>query len=258
MARPVPRTRAGSPVFKRHGPARHSRLDIDGIAVEVTRRNIRNLHLRVYPPDGRVCVSAPRDAGDGEVQRLVRGNLQWIRSVRARLAAQPAAAMRAFRSGETHHYLGRACPLLVHEGANRQGASLHEDGTLELRVKAGADLHAREQVLYGWYRRQMKTLLPGMIDRWAPRVGVEVAEWGVRRMSTRWGSCNIGARRIWLNLELIRMPAGCIEYVLVHELVHLRERYHNARFHALVAEAMPDWREHRDRLHGAGGGPDPD
>ena len=231
-----------------------SHLDIDGLAVEVIRKRIRNLHLRVYPPDGRVRVSAPHDAGDAEVRHLVRAQLDWIRAARARLAAAPAALMPAFVSGEHHDYLGEALALVVEETTGRQGASLADDGSLRLRARAGASAADRRDILYAWYRRQMKALLPGLIDTWAPRVGVDVAEWGVRRMSTRWGSCNIRARRIWLNLELIRMPVGCIEYVLVHELVHLKERYHNARFHALVEAAMPEWRRYRDRLHGTGAG----
>lgn len=121
---------------------------------------------------------------------------------------------------------------------------------LVLRVRPGTDRDKREAVLYAWYRRQLKAQIPPLIAKWEPVIGVQVTDWGVKRMKTRWGTCNIQAQRIWLNLELAKKPPQCLEYVLVHEMVHLLERHHNERFQSLMDQFLPQWRHDRDLLNG--------
>jgi len=225
-------------------------LAVAELSVEVVRKDVRNLNLRVHPATGAVRLSAPRHTADVVIERLIRDKLEWIRAQRRRADNRTDAAPPALVSGERHSFQGQACVLEVIEQQGRQGASLGGEQRLTLRVRPGASREQREAVLWRWYRQQMKALIPDLLALWEPRVGVSVAEWGVKYMRSRWGSCNISARRIWLNLELIRRPPECLAYVLVHELVHLRERYHNECFYRLLGEAMPDWRRHRETLHG--------
>ncbi len=223
-------------------------IEIGGIAVEVVRKDIKNLHVGVYPPVGRVRVAAPLRLDDEAVRLAVVSRLGWIRRQQKAFSAQERQSQREFVSGESHYFQG--CRYLLdvrtHVGAPR--VRLTGPGTMALRVPPGFDRDQRETVLQRWYRRQLRALIPPLLSKWQPRVGATVAEVRVKRMKTRWGSCNADARRIWLNLELIKKPVACLEYVLVHELVHLHERRHNDRFHEWMEQVMPTWRIHRDEL----------
>jgi len=123
--------------------------------------------------------------------------------------------------------------------------------TLQLRVRPGTDRDKREEILHRWYRQRLREQIPPLIAKWEPKIGVEVADWGIKKMKTRWGTCTVEARRIWLNLELAKKPASCLEYILVHEMVHLLERHHNERFRALMDSFLPNWPLHRDELNRA-------
>ena len=154
-------------------------------------------------------------------------------------------------SGESHYVDGRRYRLAVIEQDGPPAVRLRNRTTLELQVRPGTGRDAREAVLYRWYRRRLRERLPALLAAWEPRVGVPVAEIRIRRMKTRWGTCNPDARRIWLNLELARKPTSCLEYIVVHEMVHLLERRHNDRFRDLLDRLLPHWRVHRDELNQA-------
>jgi len=224
-------------------------LEIQGLQVEVRRKPIKHLHLAVHPPDGRVRVSAPDFMGDEAIRLAVINKLSWIRRQQRRFQAQPRQSQREMVSGESHYYRGQRYLLRVIEKDAPPTVRIAGQRTLELQVRPGSDRARREAVLYDWYRAQLKEQIPPLIAKWEPVVGVQVADWRIKRMKTRWGTCNIQARRIWLNLELIKKPPQCLEYVLVHEMVHLLERHHNERFHALMTQFMPNWRHHRDLLN---------
>ena len=226
-------------------------LEVGGVAVEVLRKNIKHLHLGVYPPDGRVRVSAPRHFDDAAVHLAVVTRLDWIRRHRAALQRQSRQSQREFATGESHYFAGRRYRLDVIEGSGSPSVRLRNNRTMELRVRPGSSRSKREAVLHGWYRQQLRAQLPVLVAQWEPIVGVTVNEVRIKRMKTRWGSCNINAKRIWLNLELAKKPPSCLHYVLVHELVHLLERRHNRRFRALMDRFMPQWRLHRDELNRA-------
>jgi len=226
-------------------------LEIEGLPVEVWRKPIKNLHLAVYPPDGRVRVSVPEYMTDETVRLAVIARLGWIRRQQKKFRAQVRQSRREMVSGESHYYRGQRYLLDVIEEDAPPRVRLRGNRTLELRVRPGSDRDKREAVLYRWYRARLKEQIPPLIAQWEPLIGVQVAEWGVKRMKTRWGSCNIQARRIWLNLELIKKPPLCLEYVLVHEMVHLLERLHNERFRAYMDRFMPQWRLCRDELNAA-------
>jgi predicted metal-dependent hydrolase len=228
-----------------------SHIDISGISVEIRRKAIKNLHVGVYPPNGRVRVAAPPHLDDEAVRLAIVSRLSWIQRHRKSFACQERQSTREMVTGESHYFEGRRYRLNVVERPGKPKVRLATNSALELRVPPGTDRTVRQQVLEQWYRHQLKAWIPELLDRWQPEMGVEVGYCRVKRMKTRWGSCNIKARRIWLNLELVKKERICLEYVLVHEMVHLLERYHTNRFRELMDRFMPDWRLRRDKLNNA-------
>ena len=226
-------------------------IHVRGTPVEIVRKDIKNLHLGVYPPNGRVRVAAPLYLDDDAVRLAVISRLGWIRRKQADFEQQNRQSQREFVTGESHYFQGRRYRLDVTEHNSPPTVRLLNNTTMGLSVRPGTDRDMREAVLYRWYRRELRDQLPALLAKWEPRVGVTVADVRIRKMKTLWGSCNIEARRIWLNLELVKKPASCLEYVLVHEMVHFIERSHNARFQGLMDRFMPQWRMHRDELNQA-------
>lgn len=224
-------------------------LDILGTPIEVVRKNIKNLHLAVYPPDGRVRVAAPLHMTEDAVRLAIITRISWIRKKQKAFKNQERQSRREMITGESHYFQGRRYRLRVVEINRPPTVKLSNNSTIELRVRPDSDRAKREAVLYEWYRKKLKEQIPAMITEWEPRIGVKVADWGVRKMKTRWGSCNIKARRIWLNLELAKKSLPCLEYVVVHEMLHLIERHHNDRFKSLMSELLPNWQTTRDELN---------
>jgi hypothetical protein len=232
------------------GAERHT-LEVSGIPVDVVRKDIKNVHLSVYPPDGKVRLAVPLHIDDDAARLAVVDRLAWIRRQQRELVEQPRQSKREMVTGESHYVWGQRCLLSViaHTGPSRVERSGPRQ--LNLYVRSGADADRRRTVLNDWYRAQVKERVPGLIAEWAPKLGVDVADWGVRSMKTKWGSCNTEARRIWVNLELSKKPPECLEYIVVHEMVHLLERRHTDRFRALMSRHLPGWRLRRDRLNAA-------
>ena len=224
-------------------------ITVSGIRVQVERKDIKNLHLAVYPPDGRVRVAAPLVVSDEALRLAVIGKLGWIRQQQARFADQPRQSEREMVNGESHYFLGRRYRLRVQEHQAPPRVSLHGITFIHLMIRPGSDPRQREAVLLRWYRQQLKALIAPLLEKWQARLEVRVGAWGVKRMKTKWGSCNPGFGRVWFNLELAKKPVQCLEYVVAHELAHLRERQHNERFTALLDQQLPSWRQHRERLN---------
>ena len=227
------------------------RLNVRGISVEVIRKAIKNLHLGVYPPNGRVRVASPLHLDDEAVRLAVVSRLGWIRRKQAEFQRQDRQSQREFVTGESHYFQGRRYRLDVIKKAGRPAVHLPNNKRLVLRIPPGASQEFREAVLNRWYRRRLRDQLPGLVATWEPKVGVQVNEVRIKKMKTLWGSCNTQAKRIWLNLELAKKPPSCLAYILVHEMVHLIERHHNDRFYALMNALMPQWQLHRDELNRA-------
>ena len=219
--------------------------------MEVVRKDIKNLHVGVYPPSGRVRVAAPLRLDDNAVRLAVISRLGWIRRQQAEFAQQDRQSQREFVSGESHYFEGRRYRLDVLDHGGRPPVRLTNNTTMTLRVRPDSDRAVREAVLNQWYRRQLRARLPALLAKWEPQVGVGVEEVRIKKMKTCWGSCNQEARRIWLNLELAKKQPSCLEYILLHEMVHLIERGHNERFQDLMDRHMPQWRMHRDTLNRA-------
>lgn len=224
-------------------------FEIQGVSVEVVRKDIKNLHLGVYPPDGRVRASVPLRLDDEAVRLALVSRLPWIRRKQKIFRQGERQSQREMVTGESHYFQGRRYLLDVIEAEKPPAVRIRDNAVLELQVRPGADRDKREDILNRWYRRILKERIGPMVAKWEPEVGVKVGEWGVKKMKTKWGSCNVDARRIWLNLELAKKPEICLEYVLVHEMVHFWERYHNEHFRQLMDRHMPNWRLHRDTLN---------
>ena len=226
-------------------------ITVSGLEVQVIRKAIKNLHLGVYPPNGRVRVAAPLRVSNEAVRLAVVGKLGWIRRQRSKFQEQTRESQREMVSGESHYFLGRRYRLRVidHEGAGR--VVVRNRRTLELHVRRQSGQVERERVLQRWYREQLRELIPPLLTKWAVILGVQPAAWGIKRMKTKWGACNVDAKRICLNLELAKKPAQCLEYIVVHEMTHLLERHHNDRFISLMDQHLPHWRWHRQELNAA-------
>lgn len=223
---------------------------VSGMEIEVTKKDIKNIHLGVYPPDGRVRVAAPKNTTDENIRLLIVSKLRWIKKQKEKFASQERQSKREYVSGESYYLWGERFNLRVVERANPYSkVQIENKKYITLYVKHGTEAAKREEVINEWYRKQIKEQVPKLISKWEPIIGVEVKAWGVKKMSTKWGTCNNEAGRIWLNLYLAKRPHKCLEYVVVHEMTHLLERTHSDRFKELMDINYPNWRTVRDELN---------
>ncbi|NLJ55809.1 MAG: M48 family metallopeptidase [Firmicutes bacterium] len=227
------------------------KLTVGDLEIELIRKNIKNIHLAVLPPDGRVRVSVPQKQDDEVLRWFIVSKLSWIKKQQAKFKKQKRQPAREYVSGESHYYLGERYRLnVIYTNKGQQGVELHNRTHLNLFVRENSTKEQRQKVMKEWYRCELKALIPPLIEKWEPLIGVKVNSWGVKLMKTRWGSCNITAGRIWLNLDLAKRNPACLEYIVVHEMVHLLERLHNANFVAYMDRFLPDWRNIKAALNG--------
>ncbi len=226
-------------------------MTVSGIAIDVIRKDIKNLHVGVYPPNGRVRVAAPHRLDNDAIRRAIITRLKWIRRHQAQFKRQKRQSDRDMVTGESHYYQGRRYRLNVIEHDAPPTVTLRNKATMELRVRPGTDRAKREAILHAWYRDRIREQIPPLLATWEPRLGVTVNEVRIKKMKTRWGSCNADAKRIWLNLELAKKPPASLEYILAHEMIHLLHRHHDEEFRALLDQLMPNWELRRDELNRA-------
>lgn len=225
-------------------------LTVRGIEVEVHYKDIKNLHIGVYPPFGKVRVSAPTRLDTEQVRLAIVQRLPWIKRNQQQLRDAQRQTEREMVTGETHYVCGVRYRLKVFERPGRSHLSIN-GSRLELSVPTETEPSDRLQLLHRWQRQLLRERLTPMIFKWEERIGVNTTYWNIRKMKTKWGSCNPDSRRIWFNLELVQKDPRCIEYIVAHELTHLLERRHNDHFVALMDSFMPDWRQRRDELNSA-------
>lgn len=225
-------------------------LTIRGIDIDVIYKDIKNLHIGVYPPMGRVRVAAPRRLDDDQVRLAVIQRLPWIKRQRAQLRSADRQSEREMVTGESHYVWGVRRRLKVVERPGRAHVEIDGD-RLILYVSAGRNAEQRRTVLDTWYRAQLREAIPGLISAWESKLDTRVPDWIIRRMRTKWGTCNRETRRLTFNVELAKKHPDCLEYIVVHEMMHYFERNHGDQFTELMDDAMPDWRTRRDRLNAA-------
>lgn len=225
-------------------------LTVAGINVDVVYKNIKNMHISVYPPIGRVRVAAPDRLDEDAIRLAVVQRLPWIKKQREQLQTAERQSQREMITGESHYVWGQRLRLKLTDVAGRPRIDAI-GSKLQLSVPPGMDDAHRRKLLESWYRKQIKVALPPLIEKWEAIIGLKVNAWTVRRMKTKWGSCNPDSDSLWFNIELAKKHPGCLEYIVVHEMTHLHERTHNDRFVKLMDKHLPNWRATRDELNGA-------
>lgn len=225
-------------------------LTVGGIDVDVVYKKIKNLHIGVYPPLGRVRVAAPDWLDDDQVRLAVVKRLPWIKRQRQQLQSAERQSVREMVTGESHYVWGSRLRLKVIERPGRPHVEVDGDRLL-LHVTKGTGADQRRLLLDRWSREQLRHAIPPLISKWETVLEVNVPRWSVRRMKTKWGSCNRETGHIWFNVELAKKHPESLEYLVVHEMTHLLERNHGERFTRLMDRAMPDWRSRRDQLNDA-------
>jgi predicted metal-dependent hydrolase len=218
------------------------------ITADVVLKDIKNIHLSVYPPSGRVRISAPSRMRLDTIRVFAVSKLSWIKQQQRKLREQERETPREYLDRESHYLWGKRYLLRVIQDNAAPSVELIQSRML-LRVRPGTDDKKKHALVEAWYRRQLKESVPALIAGWEPLMGVKVERFFVRRMKTKWGSCNHGARTIRLNTELAKKPRECLEYIVVHEMTHVLEPTHNARFVTLMDEFLPQWRFYRDQLN---------
>jgi predicted metal-dependent hydrolase len=225
-------------------------LTIRGIDIDVIYKDIKNLHIGVYPPMGRVRVAAPRRLDDDQVRLAVIQRLPWIKRQRAQMRSTERQSEREMTTGESHYVWGVRRRLKVVERLGRSHVEVDGD-RLILYVASDRNTQQRRAVLDSWYRAELRTAIPGLISVWEAKLDTRVPDWAIRRMRTKWGTCNRETRRLTFNVELAKKHPDCLEYIVVHEMMHYFERNHGERFTKFMDEAMPNWRVRRDLLNDA-------
>lgn len=223
-------------------------IKLDDISVEVEQKNIKNVHLSVYPPVGRVRIAAPARMNLDTIRIYAISKLSWIKKQQAKLRSAEREPVREYLTKESHYYLGKRYLLRVKTSNSKAGVELKHN-RIELTVRGNATKARRKELLENWYRERLKEIVPGIIKQHSKRMKVNPDEFAIRKMKTKWGTCNIEAKRIWLNLELAKKPLSCIEYIVVHEMVHLLERRHNDRFVAYMDSFLPNWKSLKQELN---------
>ena len=224
-------------------------IKVGKLIVDVVRKDIKNLHLAVYPPLGRIRVAVPLCVKDESVRLAVISRLPWINKQKSKLINQARESKREYVTGESHYFQGRRYRLniVLHDG--KSYVAIRNKCIMDMYVNKINDRAHREKIMLKWYRQQLEEKITTLLAYWQKLIGVSPAKWRLRKMKTKWGTCNIKYNRICFNPELAKKSTQCLEYVIVHELIHLLERHHNERFIKLMDKYMPQWRIHRDELN---------
>lgn len=223
-------------------------IEISGIEIEVQKKNIKNLHLVVAPPDGRVRVSAPMHLSDNSIKMFVRTKLCWIKKQQEKFEKQPRQSEREYVSGETLYVFGQQYFLRVEYSYKGNSLVLSGNEAI-LTVRKESTAKQREAYVNEWYRALLKEKIEIYLPKWENITGLYCDSWQTKYMTTRWGTCNTNTRKIWLNLQLAKKPIECLEYVILHELAHLKVRNHSKDFVTIMNQYMPYWREKKQLLN---------
>ncbi|MDD4399744.1 MAG: SprT family zinc-dependent metalloprotease [Dysgonamonadaceae bacterium] len=227
----------------------NSYLQLGTVEALVVRKPIKNLHLSVLPPNGWVRISAPERMKDNAIRTLIALRLPWIKKQQAKFTGQERQTKRDYVSGESHYLFGKRYRLELVYKNEVPAVILKGKNKLILRVRPKSPISKRREVMLDWYRQELHKVVDGLIVKWQKKIGVQAKFWAIKRMKTRWGTCNHKRGRILINLELAKKPVACIEYVVVHELLHLIEKKHDDKFVALMTRYLPKWKSTKEELN---------
>ena len=223
-------------------------LIISGIPIEICKKNIKNMHLYVKPPNGNVTVSVPLSMSDEAIERFLRTKTSWIKNQISRFQNQPRQSEREYITGETFYLWGKSYYLRVEDGNKNSLVLLGDKAVLTCRKES--TVAQREGFVREWYRELLKIEVTRLLPKWEKITGLQAVSWQTKYMTTRWGTCNPKSGKIWLNVQLAKKPLECLEYIILHELLHFVEKNHNERFASLLDRYMPMWREIKVTLNG--------
>jgi predicted metal-dependent hydrolase len=224
-------------------------IEVSNFSIDVIRKSIKNMHLSVYPPTGRVRIAAPLNVDDEAVKLFAISKLAWIKKNQRKFEMQDRQMPRVFEQRESHYFEGKRYLLRITEQNAPPRVEIKTKIFIDLFIRPNATIEQRQNCINEWYRKQLKNKIPQLIKKWEPIIGVTVSDWGVKQMKTKWGTCNIEQKRIWINLELAKKPYNCLEYIIVHEMIHLIERHHNDNFLAHLDKYLPKWKLYKDELN---------
>ncbi len=227
----------------------NSYLQLGPIEALIVRKSVKNLHLSVLPPNGWVRVTAPQNMNDDAIRTLLALRLPWIKKQQAKFSGQQRQTKRDYISGESHYFLGKRYRLQIVYKDESPKVTIKGKNKIILQVKLKSTAKKRQEVLTDWYRKELYYMVDKLMIEWQKKIGVKVSSWGIKQMKTRWGTCNHNKAKILLNLELVKKRLVCIEYVVVHELVHLIEKKHSEKFVALVTKYVPKWKSLKGELN---------
>lgn len=222
---------------------------VSNIKIDVVLKAIKNIHLAVYPPTGRVRIAAPLKTNEDTIRLFAISKLGWIKRHQNKFEGQARVLPREYKQRESHYYQGRRYLLATVETDQPHKVVLKGKKFIELHIKPETPIAKRHEILTEWYRDELKKQIPAIIEKWEKVLMVKVDDWQIKQMKTKWGSCNIERKRIWINLELAKKPEHCLEYIIVHEMVHLLERHHNDRFLYYMDRYLPNWKQLKVELN---------
>ena len=224
-------------------------IEIENIKIEVNKKSIKNVYIRIYPPDGNVKISAPKRMKLADIRVFAFSKLSWIKAKQEAFKNQERKSPQKYIDNEELYFKGNRYLLKVVAREARPKVIL-KDNEIKLYIRPSKiTIEAKQQILNEWYRAELKKDVPKIIEKWEKIIGVKCNEFGIKRMRTKWGTCNVRSKRIWLNLELAKKTPECLEYIIVHELVHLLERKHNERFKQYMNKFIPNWRSTQKKLN---------
>lgn len=224
-------------------------VKICNLEVQTVKKNIKNMHLGVYPPNGRIRVAAPLKTSDEKIRLFVISKLPWIKKQKIKFIRQPRQTKREYVSGESHYFLGNRYLLNVVPTNDSPKIEIKRKTHIDLHIRPGTSTKRREEILENFYRSELRKQIPLFLNKWENIIGVKVNEVNIKKMKTKWGTSNPEDNRIWINLELAKNRIQCMEYVLVHEMTHFLEKNHTDKFYNLMDSFLPQWQKYKDELN---------
>ena len=224
-------------------------ITVSSTKIDLVRKDIKNIHLAVYPPIGRVRIAVPLKTNEDIIRLYAVSKLGWIKRNQRKFYGQERIAPREYKQRESHYFQGRRYLLDIIDAETSPKVVIKNKICINLHVRPETSVQKRQEIMDGWYREQLKKQCPVFIEKWEKLLNVRVSDYQIKKMKTKWGTCNIEKRRIWLNLELAKKPERCLEYVIAHEMIHLLERRHNERFLYCIDNVLPNWRQLKSELN---------